>query len=491
MIRTGSQMSYLGYYGDRRSWQSIGYMPFDDRRGGRAADPDRPPEPPLRTLGVVPRAAHYDAIIVGSGAAGSILAYRFAEPASACCCSSAARTPTRASSPATRSSSTSSSTTRARCSWPPIFGLRCCRACASAAGRRQQRRLPRPAGRGARRWAQRGIGPRRGGGRRGVRVAGRPGDRRAARSAQARCAFAAGVAALGCRPDARVDANLLGTCVGWATATSAAPTGPSTRCSTSCSRRPSARRGSVDVLAEIRGRAVARDGDRAVGARRASAAAALTVGDDRDRRRRRSPRAALLQRCGIGGDAAGQGLHFNINSPLTADFPEPVDTFAGLQMSHAYVPPGRRAGVRARDVVQPAGDAGAGHAGLVRPPLRRTCSATAIWRPPARSSAPRAGPGAGTARSSTSPSPEDLGRVVDGIKLIGRIWLPPARRRVHAGHVRVAGVPLGGGSEGPRPRRPRERRPADDQRASARWQRDRHGGRRGLPGTRLQEPLPV
>ena len=50
--------------------------------------------------------------------------------------------------------------------------------------------------------------------------------------------------------------------------------------------------------------------------------------------------SALLQRSSIGGDAVGQALHFNINSPLTADFPTEVDSFAGLQMSHAYLPPG-------------------------------------------------------------------------------------------------------------------------------------------------------
>ena len=48
----------------------------------------------------------------------------------------------------------------------------------------------------------------------------------------------------------------------------------------------------------------------------------------------------LLLRSGIGGDAVGQGLHFNINSPLTAEFADEVDAFAGIQMSHAYVPPG-------------------------------------------------------------------------------------------------------------------------------------------------------
>jgi choline dehydrogenase-like flavoprotein len=47
----------------------------------------------------------------------------------------------------------------------------------------------------------------------------------------------------------------------------------------------------------------------------------------------------LLQRSRIGGDAVGRDLHFNINSPLTADFPVAVDSFRGIQMSDAYRSP--------------------------------------------------------------------------------------------------------------------------------------------------------
>ena len=52
--------------------------------------------------------------------------------------------------------------------------------------------------------------------------------------------------------------------------------------------------------------------------------------------------SALLLRSRLGGDRVGHGLHFNVNSPLTADFPDAiaVDAFAGIQMSHAYVAPG-------------------------------------------------------------------------------------------------------------------------------------------------------
>jgi hypothetical protein len=76
-IRTGAQMSYLGYYGDRASWEAIGYTPYAARRpaAGVAARPDGRP---LRTLALAPR-DRYDTVVVGSGAAGAILASRLAE----------------------------------------------------------------------------------------------------------------------------------------------------------------------------------------------------------------------------------------------------------------------------------------------------------------------------------------------------------------------------------------------------------------------------
>ena len=48
----------------------------------------------------------------------------------------------------------------------------------------------------------------------------------------------------------------------------------------------------------------------------------------------------LLQRSGLGGRLAGTGLSFNVGAPLTADFPEELHSYDGLQITHGYRPPG-------------------------------------------------------------------------------------------------------------------------------------------------------
>jgi choline dehydrogenase-like flavoprotein len=48
----------------------------------------------------------------------------------------------------------------------------------------------------------------------------------------------------------------------------------------------------------------------------------------------------LLQRSGLGGKLAGTGLSFNVGAPLTAEFDEKINGFDGLQITHSYRPPG-------------------------------------------------------------------------------------------------------------------------------------------------------
>jgi choline dehydrogenase-like flavoprotein len=83
MFRLSSQMVYLGYYGDPRTFELTGYKPFTKRD---RFDPDLKDVP--KTL---PRlecrspadlngdTIEADAVVVGSGAAGAIVAYRLAE----------------------------------------------------------------------------------------------------------------------------------------------------------------------------------------------------------------------------------------------------------------------------------------------------------------------------------------------------------------------------------------------------------------------------
>lgn len=48
----------------------------------------------------------------------------------------------------------------------------------------------------------------------------------------------------------------------------------------------------------------------------------------------------LLQRSNVGGSRVGTGLSFNVGAPLTADFEEELNSFDGLQITHGYRPAG-------------------------------------------------------------------------------------------------------------------------------------------------------
>jgi choline dehydrogenase-like flavoprotein len=83
MFRLSSQMAYLGYYGDPRTFDSVGYKPFTQRE--RFDEELRQVPASLPRLDCVSHAElngdtiEADAVVVGSGAAGAIVAYRLAE----------------------------------------------------------------------------------------------------------------------------------------------------------------------------------------------------------------------------------------------------------------------------------------------------------------------------------------------------------------------------------------------------------------------------
>jgi choline dehydrogenase-like flavoprotein len=47
----------------------------------------------------------------------------------------------------------------------------------------------------------------------------------------------------------------------------------------------------------------------------------------------------ILQRSRIGGPGVGRGYSFNVGAGVLGDFPDPIDAYAGLQMSHYLAPP--------------------------------------------------------------------------------------------------------------------------------------------------------
>jgi choline dehydrogenase-like flavoprotein len=83
MFRLSSQMAYLGYYSDKRTFDSVGYQPFKDRpRYPKELDDVPAGLPWVKTVSpgdIDGDTITADVVVVGSGAGGAIVAYRLAE----------------------------------------------------------------------------------------------------------------------------------------------------------------------------------------------------------------------------------------------------------------------------------------------------------------------------------------------------------------------------------------------------------------------------
>jgi choline dehydrogenase-like flavoprotein len=341
LIRTASQMAYLGYYGDPRSWSSIGYTPFPARPGGRAPEPTDPPEPPLQMLGVPPRAG-YDTVVVGSGAAGGILAYRFAE--------TGRRVLVLERGPHVdpRRFTDDEVTQYLRLynegalQLATNFDLQVLQGMCVGGGTTINNALCLdPPAEVLEQWAERGIDT--GGLRTGIAevrewlgVA----PIRLETTTRAARRFAAAVADLRLPGGLAVmSANVSEACLGTGYCNIGCAYGG--KVTTLDRVLPEAqRRFGVDILADVEVERIVTDGDRASGVvgRHASGEPVSVAAGEVVVAAGAIGSSWLLQRSGLGGARVGQGLHFNVNSPLTAVFPDVVDSFAGIQMSHAYVP---------------------------------------------------------------------------------------------------------------------------------------------------------
>ena len=141
----------------------------------------------------------------------------------------------------------------------------------------------------------------------------------------------------------------------------------------------------------------------------------------------------ILQRSNLGGPNVGRGLSFNMGAPLTAEFKDPIDSFRGLQISNYLRPPGDD-GLILETWFNPVGAQSLFMPGWFRDhydnmrAYNRMASTGSVvgTRPDGRVSLDWRG----RMKLRYEPHPDDLKRLVAGLKLAGRIYLAAGAERV-------------------------------------------------------------
>ena len=141
----------------------------------------------------------------------------------------------------------------------------------------------------------------------------------------------------------------------------------------------------------------------------------------------------VLQRSALGGARVGRGVSFNLGAPISAEFDEKLDSYAGLQISHYLRPPGDD-GLILETWFNPVGAQSLFMPGWFRDHFRnmraydRMASAGSVvgTRPDAKVSLSWRG----RLKLDYEPHPDDLKRLVAGLKLAGRIYLAAGAKRV-------------------------------------------------------------
>jgi choline dehydrogenase-like flavoprotein len=439
MIRLGSQMAYLGYYGDRRSWPEIGYTTFRDRPGGRAPDPSDLPDPPLHTLTVPPRAG-YDTIVVGSGAAGGLLAYRFARNDRRVLVLERGPhvDPRRFTDDEVgqylRLYNAGALQIAVDFRFQVLQGM-----CVGGGTTVNNALCLDPPGPILDEWEARHGIPRSAledaiGEVRRLLPVGPIHERRTTTAAARRFADAAHRMRLPGEVEL-MEVNISDRCLGCGYCNIGCAYGA--KLSMLDTLLPLAQRDhSLDVLADFEVTRVVCDGPRAVGVRGrhdGGEEVFIPAGSEVVVAAGALHSSLLLRRSGIGGDDPGQGLHFNINSPLTADFPEHVDAFAGIQMSHAYSPNGGVPGYLLETWFNPPATQALSMPGWFGEHFRNMHRYRHMAAGGALVGTTRPGSvreKGGEAVIDYKPSDADLDRLVNGLQVMGRIFLEAGATRV-------------------------------------------------------------
>ena len=142
----------------------------------------------------------------------------------------------------------------------------------------------------------------------------------------------------------------------------------------------------------------------------------------------------LLQRSGIGGKRVGRGLSFNMGAPMTAEFDEKLDSYAGLQITH-HLRPATEEALILETWFNPVGAQAlfmpgwfSDHFENMRAYDRMACVGSVVGtRSNGRVRRSRL---TGSMRLEYVPHPDDLARLLRGLKLIGRIMLEAGATRV-------------------------------------------------------------
>ncbi len=142
----------------------------------------------------------------------------------------------------------------------------------------------------------------------------------------------------------------------------------------------------------------------------------------------------LLQRSGLGGSLAGNCLSCNLGAPMTAEFEEKLDAYDGLQISH-YLRPANADGLVIESWFNPVGSQSLFMPGWFsdhyRNMRRYDHMATAGSVVGTRSNV-KVKPGfrGRGMRLDYTPAPDDFARLLQGLELIGRIFLAAGAERV-------------------------------------------------------------
>ena len=142
----------------------------------------------------------------------------------------------------------------------------------------------------------------------------------------------------------------------------------------------------------------------------------------------------ILQRSGLGGALAGSCLSFNLGAPMTADFAEKLDSYDGLQISH-YLRPPNADGLVIESWFNPVGTQALFMPGWFSDHfnnMRRYDHMASAGSVVGTRSNGKIRPGfrGRGMRLDYSPAGDDLRRLISGLQLIGRIFLAAGAQRV-------------------------------------------------------------